>query len=83
MKKIQLFTLLVSVFLLAGGCVNGSYHDYDSRHRPPPPQGHRPPPPQDHRPPSDQRPVLRPEHKPAPPPAAHPDQRPDRPHRRS
>ena len=75
MKKIQLFTLLVSVFLLAGGCVNGSYHDYDSRHRPPPPQ--------DHRPPSDQRPVLRPEHKPAPPPAAHPDQRPDRPHRRS
>lgn len=69
MKRILLFSLLMSAFLLANGCVNSS-HDYDSRHRPPPP-GHRPPP--------DNRPAIRPDHKPGPPPAAHPDQRSDRP----
>lgn len=70
MKKLLLFSLLASVFLLTGACVNGSYHDdYDSRHRPPP--GHRPPP--------DNRPAFRPDHKPGPPPAARPDSRPDRP----
>lgn len=74
MNRILLFSLLVSAFLLAGGCVNGSYHDYDSRHRPPPPPGHRPPP--------DHRPALRPDHKPGPPPAARPDPRPSRPDRR-
>ena len=74
MKRILLFSLLVSAFLLAGGCVNGSYHDYDSRHRPPPPP--------DHRPSADHRPALRPEHKPAPPQASHPDQRPERPNHR-
>lgn len=35
MKRILLFSLLMSAFLLANGCVNSS-HDYDSRHRPPP-----------------------------------------------
>lgn len=94
MKRILLFSLLMSTFLLANGCTNGSYHDYDSRHRPPPP-GHRPPPDYrpEHRPdnkpalrPDDRpahrpenKPQLRPEHKPGPPPTSHPDSRPNRP----
>lgn len=71
MKKLLLFSLLMSAFLLANGCVNSSYHDnYDSRHRPPPP-GHRPPP--------DSKPAFRPDHNPGQPPAIRPDSRPGRP----